>query len=61
MQLMTVSMVVIIVLHSKEVVHVPMSRDYPWKAEYSLYRQATLHTSEVCARKITTRLFNGFI
>jgi hypothetical protein len=28
-----------------------MSHDYPWIAEYSLYRCAPLHTSEVCARK----------
>jgi hypothetical protein len=29
----------------------PMSRDYPWIAEYLLYRSAPLHTSEVSARK----------
>jgi hypothetical protein len=29
----------------------PMSRDYPWIAEYSLYRRAPIHTPEVCARK----------
>jgi hypothetical protein len=28
-----------------------MSLDYPWIAEYSLYRRAPLHTSKVCARK----------
>jgi hypothetical protein len=38
-----------------------MSHDHPWKVGYSLYRQAPLHTSEVCARKIATRLFNGHI
>jgi hypothetical protein len=38
MSLMTVSTAIITVLHSAEVVHVPMSHDYPWKAEYSLYR-----------------------
>jgi hypothetical protein len=39
----------------------PMSCDYPWKVGYSLYQQAPLHTSEVCARKSTTGLFNSLI
>jgi hypothetical protein len=28
----------------------PMSHDYPWIAEYSLYGRVPLHTSGVCAR-----------
>jgi hypothetical protein len=50
MPLMTMSTTVITVLHSAEVVHVPMSRDYPRIAEYSLYGRVPLHTSGVCAR-----------
>jgi hypothetical protein len=29
----------------------PMSHDYGWKVEYSMYRRPPLHTSEVCARQ----------
>jgi hypothetical protein len=29
----------------------PMNRDYPLIVEYSLYRRAPIHNSEVCARK----------
>jgi hypothetical protein len=50
MPLMTVSTVVIIVLHSAEVVHLPHESRSTLIAWNPLYRQVLLHTSGVCAR-----------
>jgi hypothetical protein len=50
MPLMTVSMAVITVLHSAEVVHIPHESWSSLLARYPLYRWALLHTSGVCAR-----------
>jgi hypothetical protein len=50
MPLLTVSMAVIIVLHSAEVVHVPHESWSSSVAGYLLYRRVPLHTSGVCAR-----------
>jgi hypothetical protein len=50
MPLMTVSMDVITVLHSAEVVHVPYESWSSLLARYPLYRRAPLHNSDVCAR-----------
>jgi hypothetical protein len=48
--LMTVSMAVITVLHSTEVVHVPHESRSSSIAGYPLYRRVPLHTYRVCAR-----------
>jgi hypothetical protein len=61
MPLMTMSTAILTVYTLQILYAFPVSHDYPWKAEYSLYRRAPLHTSDVCVRKITTRLFNGLI
>jgi hypothetical protein len=50
MPLMTVSMIVITVLHSAEVVHVSHESWSSLIARYPLYRRVPLHTSGVCAR-----------
>jgi hypothetical protein len=50
MPLMTVSMTVIIVLYSIEVVHIPHESQSALIAGYPLYRWVPLHTSRVCAR-----------
>jgi hypothetical protein len=50
MPLMTMSMTVIIVLHSAEVVHILHESRSSWIARYPLYRRVPLHTSGVCAR-----------
>jgi hypothetical protein len=50
MPLMTVSMTVITVWHSEEVVHVPHESWSSLVAGYPLYRGVPLHTSRVCAR-----------
>jgi hypothetical protein len=50
MPLITVSIVVITVLHFAEVVHVPHESWSSLLARYPLYRWAPLHTFGVCAR-----------
>jgi hypothetical protein len=50
MPLMTVSMAVITILHSAEVVHLPHESRSSLIAGYPLYRWVPLHTSGVCAR-----------
>jgi hypothetical protein len=52
MALMTISTTVKTVLHSTEVVHISHESWPSWIAGYSLYRQAPLHTSGVCARTL---------
>jgi hypothetical protein len=50
MPLMTMSMVVITVLPSAEVVHIPHESWSSLIAGYPLYRRVPLHTSGVCAK-----------
>jgi hypothetical protein len=50
MPLMTVSTIVLIVLHSAEVIHIPHDSRSSMIARYPLYIWVSLHTSGVCAR-----------
>jgi hypothetical protein len=50
MPLMTMSMTVITVLHSVEVVHIPHESWSSLIARYPLYRRVPLHTFGVCAK-----------
>jgi hypothetical protein len=61
MPLMTMSTAFITVLHSTEVVHIPMSCDFVtrWRQENLHFTKYTLPL--VYGQEITTRLFNGFI
>jgi hypothetical protein len=56
-----VSMAVITVLHSTEVVHIPMSSDFITHRRLENLHFAKYTLSLVYGQEITTRLFNGFI